>query len=90
MSMQDLLVDMLICICNVQMVEKIVVSMLFLKLKVVVVKVLKDEGYIVDFQISLEVKFQLFIELKYFEGKFVIEEVKCISCFGLCQYKFVE
>ena len=75
---------------NAQMAEKTVVSMPSSKLKAAVAKVLKDEGYIADFQISSEVKPQLSIELKYFEGKPVIEEVKRISRPGLRQYKSVE
>ncbi|MDY1407564.1 30S ribosomal protein S8 [Pseudomonas aeruginosa] len=90
MSMQDPLADMLTRIRNAQMAEKTVVSMPSSKLKAAVVKVLKDEGYIADFQISSEVKPQLSIELKYFEGKPVIEEVKRISRPGLRQYKSVE
>ncbi|HCW0226460.1 TPA: 30S ribosomal protein S8 [Pseudomonas aeruginosa] len=90
MSMQDPLADMLTRIRNAQMAEKTVVSMPSSKLKAAVAKVLKDEGYIADFQISSEVKPQLSIELKYFEGKPVIEEVKRISRPGLCQYKSVE
>ncbi|HHK2922497.1 TPA: 30S ribosomal protein S8 [Pseudomonas aeruginosa] len=90
MSMQDPLADMLTRIRNAQMAEKTVVSMLSSKLKAAVAKVLKDEGYIADFQISSEVKPQLSIELKYFEGKPVIEEVKRISRPGLRQYKSVE
>ncbi|HHW1581779.1 TPA: 30S ribosomal protein S8 [Pseudomonas aeruginosa] len=90
MSMQDPLADMLTRIRNAQMAEKTVVSMPSSKLKAVVAKVLKDEGYIADFQISSEVKPQLSIELKYFEGKPVIEEVKRISRPGLRQYKSVE
>ncbi|HFO1171175.1 TPA: 30S ribosomal protein S8 [Pseudomonas aeruginosa] len=90
MSMQDPLADMLTRICNAQMAEKTVVSMPSSKLKAAVAKVLKDEGYIADFQISSEVKPQLSIELKYFEGKPVIEEVKRISRPGLRQYKSVE
>lgn len=90
MSMQDPLADMLTRIRNVQMAEKTVVSMPSSKLKAAVAKVLKDEGYIADFQISSEVKPQLSIELKYFEGKPVIEEVKRISRPGLRQYKSVE
>ncbi|HCI3971430.1 TPA: 30S ribosomal protein S8 [Pseudomonas aeruginosa] len=90
MSMQDPLADMLTRIRNAQMAEKTVVSMPSSKLKAAVAKVLKDEGYIADFQISLEVKPQLSIELKYFEGKPVIEEVKRISRPGLRQYKSVE
>ncbi|ENB5866929.1 30S ribosomal protein S8 [Pseudomonas aeruginosa] len=90
MSMQDSLADMLTRIRNAQMAEKTVVSMPSSKLKAAVAKVLKDEGYIADFQISSEVKPQLSIELKYFEGKPVIEEVKRISRPGLRQYKSVE
>ena len=90
MSMQDPLADMLTRIRNAQMAEKSVVSMPSSKLKAAVAKVLKDEGYIADFQISSEVKPQLSIELKYFEGKPVIEEVKRISRPGLRQYKSVE
>lgn len=90
MSMQDPLADMLTRIRNAQMAEKTVVSMPSSKLKAAVAKVLKDEGYIADFQISPEVKPQLSIELKYFEGKPVIEEVKRISRPGLRQYKSVE
>ncbi|HHQ2887978.1 TPA: 30S ribosomal protein S8 [Pseudomonas aeruginosa] len=90
MSMQDPLADMLTRIRNAQMAEKTVVSMPSSKLKAAVAKVLKDEGYIADFQISSEVKPQLSIELKYFEGKPVIEEVKRISRPGLRQYKYVE
>ncbi|WCX53902.1 30S ribosomal protein S8 [Pseudomonas aeruginosa] len=90
MSMQDPLADMLTRIRNAQMAEKTVVSMPSSKLKAAVAKVLKDEGYIADFQISSEVKSQLSIELKYFEGKPVIEEVKRISRPGLRQYKSVE
>ena len=90
MSMQDPLADMLTRIRNAQMAEKTFVSMPSSKLKAAVAKVLKDEGYIADFQISSEVKPQLSIELKYFEGKPVIEEVKRISRPGLRQYKSVE
>ncbi|HHN1284003.1 TPA: 30S ribosomal protein S8 [Pseudomonas aeruginosa] len=90
MSMQDPLADMLTRIRNAQMAEKTVVSMPSSKLKAAVAKVLKDEGYIADFQISSEVKPQLSIELKYFECKPVIEEVKRISRPGLRQYKSVE
>ena len=90
MSMQDPLADMLTRIRNAQMAEKSVVSMPSSTLKVAVAKVLKGEGYIADFQISSEVKPQLTIELKYFEGRPVIEEVKRVSRPGLRQYKSVD
>ena len=90
MSMQDPLADMLTRIRNAQMAEKTVVSMPSSKLKAAVAKVLKDEGYIADYQVSGEIKQQLSIELKYFEGKPVIEELKRVSRPGLRQYKAVE
>jgi small subunit ribosomal protein S8 len=88
--MQDPLADMLTRIRNAQMAEKTVVSMPSSKLKAAVAKVLKDEGYIADFQVSGDVKQQLSIELKYFEGKPVIEELKRVSRPGLRSYKGVE
>jgi small subunit ribosomal protein S8 len=88
--MQDPLADMLTRIRNAQMAEKTVVSMPSSKLKAAVAKVLKDEGYIADYQVSGDIKQQLSIELKYFEGKPVIEELKRVSRPGLRQYKAVE
>lgn len=89
MSMQDPLADMLTRIRNAQLAEKTVVTMPSSKLKVAVANVLKNEGYITDFQISSEVKAELSIELKYFEGKPVIEEIKRASRPSLRQYKAV-
>ena len=87
MSMQDPLADMLTRIRNAQMAEKAVVSMPSSTLKVAVAKVLKGEGYIADFQISSEVKPQLTIELKYFEGRPVIEQLKRAPRSGLRLYR---
>jgi small subunit ribosomal protein S8 len=88
--MQDPLADMLTRIRNAQMAEKSVVSMPSSKLKVAVANVLKSEGYISGYQISSEVKPLLSIELKYFEGRPVIEELKRVSRPGLRQYKSVD
>ena len=90
MSMQDPLADMLTRIRNAQMAEKTVVNMPSSKLKAAVAQVLKDEGYIADFHISGEVKKELSIELKYFEGKPVIEEIKRVSRPSLRQYRGAE
>ncbi len=87
MSMQDPLADMLTRIRNAQMAEKTVVSMPSSKLKAAVAKVLKDEGYIADYQVSGDVKQQLSIELKYFEGKPVIEELKRVAVPACASYK---
>ena len=55
MSMQDPLSDMLTRIRNAQMAEKSVVSMPSSTLKQAVANVLKNEGYIADYQISSDV-----------------------------------
>jgi len=87
MSMQDPLADMLTRIRNAQMAEKSSVRMPSSKLKVAVAEVLKSEGYIGGYQIEGEVKPLLAIDLKYFEGRPVIEEIKRVSRPGLRQYK---
>lgn len=88
MSMQDPLADMLTRIRNAQTAEKSTVEMPSSKLKISVVKVLKDEGYITDYDVSSsELKPLLRIELKYFEGHPVIEEIKRFSRSGLRRYR---
>ena len=90
MSMQDPLADMLTRIRNAQMAEKSVVSIPSSKLKVAVANVLLNEGYISGFQVNSDTKALLSIELKYFEGRPVIEELKRVSRPGLRQYKSVD
>lgn len=86
MSMQDPLADMLTRIRNAQMAEHASVSMPSSKLKVAVAAVLKDEGFIADFKVAGEAKAELVIELKYFEGRPVIENLKRASRPGLRAY----
>ncbi len=86
MSMQDPLADMLTRIRNAQMAEHASVAMPASKIKAAVAQVLKDEGYITDYKVGDEVKAQLTIELKYFEGKPVIEQIKRVSRPGLRNY----
>ena len=90
MSMQDPLADMMTRISNAQMAENSSVSMPSAKLKVAVAKVLKEEGYVAGYEVVGDVKPTLSIELKYFEGKPVIEELKRVSRPGLRQYKAVD
>lgn len=87
MSMQDTLADMFTRIRNGHMAEKVAVSMPSSKVKVSVAKVLKDEGYIADYAVEGDLKPVLTIELKYFDGKPVIEEIKRVSRPGLRIYK---
>lgn len=86
MSMQDPIADMLTRIRNAQQVGKTSVTMPSSKLKQSVAKVLKEEGYVVDFSVAESVKPELTIELKYFEGKPVIAELDRISRPGLRSY----
>lgn len=87
MSMQDTLADMFTRIRNGHMAEKQAVSMPSSKMKVSVAAVLKSEGYIADYAVEGEAKPVLTVELKYFEGKPVIEEIKRVSRPGLRIYK---
>ncbi|MBT3566439.1 MAG: 30S ribosomal protein S8 [Porticoccus sp.] len=86
MSMQDPIADMLTRIRNAQMAEKKIVSMPSSALKSAVAEVLKNEGYIKGFGVEEVIKPQLSIELKYFEGKPVIEEIDRYSRPGLRKY----
>ena len=64
MSMQDPLADMLTRIRNAQMAEHASVTMPSSKIKAAVAQVLKDEGFIADFNVTGEVKAELVVELK--------------------------
>jgi small subunit ribosomal protein S8 len=77
--MQDPIADMLTRIRNAHHRSKPEVTMPSSKLKASVAKVLLDEGYIGGFNVSEEVKPTLTVDLKYFEGKPVIEEITRMS-----------
>jgi small subunit ribosomal protein S8 len=79
MSMQDPIADMLTRIRNAHHRSHPEVTMPASKLKASVAKVLQEEGYIGGYSVSDEVKSNLTVELKYFEGKPVIEEITRIS-----------
>jgi small subunit ribosomal protein S8 len=87
MSLQDPISDMFTRIRNGQTAKKVSVTMPTSKLKVAVAKVLKDEGFITEFSVSSELKAEITVELKYFEGKAVIETIKRVSRPGLRIYK---
>lgn len=87
MSMSDPIADMLTRIRNGQQAEKVSVTMPSSKLKCAVASVLKDEGYITDFETGVENdKPVLNVTLKYFDGKPVIDNLKRISRPGLRRY----
>ncbi len=87
MSMQDTLADMFTRIRNAQMAKKAKVEMPASKTKAAIAKVLQEEGYVGTFQVSDDKKATLTIELKYYEGKPVIEHIKRVSTPGLRIYK---
>lgn len=87
MSMQDTLADMFTRIRNAQMAAKTSVSMPSSKMKTSIAAVLREEGYVGDFSVDDAVKPTLTIELKYYEGKPVIEQIKRASRPSLRQYK---
>lgn len=91
MSMTDPIADMLTRIRNGQKARKVTVSMPSSTAKVAVANVLKDEGYITGYSTDADgVKSELSIELKYFEGTPVIENVQRVSKPGLRVYRGTE
>jgi small subunit ribosomal protein S8 len=89
MSMTDPIADMFTRIRNAQATAKATVKMPASKTKVAIVKVLKDEGYVRDFQVSKAEnnKSVLEIALKYFEGRPAIEKLDRVSRSGLRVYR---
>jgi small subunit ribosomal protein S8 len=87
--MQDPIADMLTRIRNAQMAGHVSVKMPKSKLKISILNVLKDEGFISDFNdLNKEAgNPELEVHLKYFKGKPVIEKLKRISRPGLRVYK---
>ncbi|MGK2946809.1 MAG: 30S ribosomal protein S8 [Candidatus Malihini olakiniferum] len=87
MSMQDPIADMLTRIRNGQAAKKVAITMPSSKLKVAIVKVLKEEGYIQNYKIKGDTEPELEISLKYFQGKPVVESIQRISRPSLRIYK---
>ena len=87
MSMQDPLADLLTRIRNGQMAHHVSVTMPSSKMKVSVANVLVSEGYVESVSVSSDVKPELTIALKYFEGKPVISSIDRVSRPGLRIYK---
>ena len=87
MSLQDPIADMLTRIRNAQARSKKEVNIPSSKVKAAIAGILKEEGYITDFRLSEEGnKTILTIELKYFEGKPVIEMLRRASRPSLRRY----
>ncbi len=87
MSMNDTISDLLTRIRNGQMSNKDSVLIPFSKMKESMCKVMLDEGYINGISIE-EGKFKTIkVDLKYYDGKPVIDFIKRISRPGLRIYK---
>lgn len=87
MSMTDPVADMLTRIRNGQAAKKQQVNMPSSKMKRAIAHVLKEEGYITDYQVSEDIKPTLTVVLKYYQGKPVISLLKRVSRPGLRIYK---
>ena len=88
MSMTDPIADFLTRIRNGQAAGRAHVSLPSSKLKLALAKVLKDEGYIDDFAIKTEDgKTTLSVQLRYYQGKPVIDRLDRVSRPGLRVYK---
>ncbi len=88
MSMTDPIADMLTRIRNANQVSHTTVEMPSSKLKVQLAKLLKEEGYITDYEVKDEGKFKvLVITLKYdAQNKPIITKLERISKPGLRNY----
>ena len=88
MSMQDPIADMLTRVRNAQMVGEKDVSIPFSTLKVAILNVLKEEGYVSDFQtVDTDGKKNIKVGLKYYQGNPVIDKLKRVSRPGLRIYR---
>ncbi|HZT56957.1 MAG TPA: 30S ribosomal protein S8 [Burkholderiaceae bacterium] len=88
MSMTDPVADLLTRIRNGQSARKTQVSMASSKLKAAIVGVLKSEGYIADFSVDAGAgKATLTVDLKYYEGRPVIDRIERVSRPGLRVYR---
>lgn len=88
MSMTDPLADMITRIRNGQSAGKSEVSMPSSKLKISVCRVMKEEGYIENYDVQEKSgKSELKVILKYYKGQPVIESLQRVSKPGCRIYK---
>ncbi|MCG8087489.1 MAG: 30S ribosomal protein S8 [Candidatus Thiodiazotropha taylori] len=88
MSMSDPIADMLTRIRNGQAAKKTTVELPSSKQKVAIANLLKNEGYIQEVSVNENgTKPTLVLELRYFQGRPVIDLIKRVSRPGLRVYK---
>lgn len=92
MSMHDPVADLLTRIRNGQQAKHQQVKLSSSKLKEEIARVLKEEGYILDYSTeTLDNNLRIMtVDLKYYQGKPVIDRIKRISRPGLRIYKSVK
>ena len=86
MVMTDPIADMLTRIRNANQMRNEMVTMPSSKIKVEIAKILKEEGYIVDYSVSADAKKVLSLQLKYNGAERIISGIKRISKPGLRVY----
>ena len=86
MVMTDPIADMLTRIRNANQMRNETVTMPSSKIKVEIAKILKEEGYIVDYSVSTDSKKVLSLQLKYNGAERIISGIKRISKPGLRVY----
>ncbi|MCU7935850.1 MAG: 30S ribosomal protein S8 [Candidatus Thiodiazotropha sp. (ex Dulcina madagascariensis)] len=88
MSMSDPIADMLTRIRNGQAAKKTTVELPSSKQKLAIANLLKNEGFIQEVTLKSDApKPMLVLELRYFQGRPVIDFIKRISRPGLRVYK---
>ncbi len=91
MTMTDPISDLLSRIRNGQQVKKASILCPSSKIKLAILKVMKEEGYIRDYSLTEDTKGKIIeISLKYFHGEPVIKEIVRISKPGLRVYSSVK
>jgi len=88
MSMSDPIADMLTRIRNGQIAGHANVVIPSSKVKLAIAKVLSEEGFVSTYSVNeKDGKSELSVDLKYYEGKPVIDMIKRVSRPGLRVYK---
>jgi small subunit ribosomal protein S8 len=88
MSMTDPIADFITRIRNGQAARKTEITCSSSKLKVSIAQVLRDEGYVAGFTTHADGgKTTLTVQLKYHEGRPVIERIERVSRPGLRSYR---
>jgi len=88
MSMTDPVADLLTRIRNGQTAGKAYISLDSSKIKTAIAQVLKNEGYVADYRVASDSgKPRLTIDLKYYEGRPVIDRLERVSRPGLRVYR---